>query len=109
MNIHYNKTGHAHEVGEVCTDAGAWCVVTAIGVGDMALCLGGRCELKIPFAHSSEQIVNVSLVNGEIVLTDATNQETFCGQLLPKYPDENGNITETPAGGLHPCFWRGQR
>ena len=109
MNIHYNKTGHTHKIGEVCTDAGAWCVVTAQESDKLALCLGGRCELKIPFAHSSEQIVNVSLVNGVIILTDATNQAAFCGQLLPSYPDEDGNLIETPAGGLHPCFWRGQR
>jgi len=109
MVILYSKVGHTHAVGDVCTDSGAWCVVTHSELDQLVLCLGGRCELKIPFAHSSEQIVNVSLVNGVIVKTDATNQAAFCGQLLPKYPDENGVVLETPAGGLHPCYWRGQR
>ena len=72
-------------------------------------CLHGRVEILIPFPHSSIDIVHISLVDGVIEKTDATNGDKVVGTLLASHIDEDGNIAETPAGGLHPCFWRGQR
>ena len=61
------------------------------------------CKIKLNFDQTSDDFQAISLVNGNFVLTNSDNRQSYCGLIFPAVRDENNNITSL-TGSLHRAY-----